>query len=462
MSYSDDPKIQLLDDFWRLYYGDLPRRGNAIEDNCESIADEINSSISSSSLYNFLNERSSPSVASLSRMSYFVLLKWKEKYPDNFEGLAFEFEDVDPNKKDFPKKYWMRYCEKAKEIKNANSVNIIAQVPLVVKDNVRVSQKDLKPTATLERSISQNKISKEITMALFFSILSIAAVLTYLLSNYQVPPIDQNIFANQSTQLSEYRGYLFFISILHVFTIALLLFLHFSPFGVKRKIDHIDDHIVKQSMQQFQMGWLAIWLCWGLLYAWMCIKWGYEKQLLSQGYFASYFEFSAWSWAVSDILSVLSSIAFFFLFFVLDMESVNTSKSTDRNRLFQKSIAFIILICTAFLLLSIADRFVDFGAMEGGGTLTYSLLTAISMIYFFGRLDSHFFNAKRGLLAPLYLYSVLQVNWTNLKAASFVMMALVIFLIVFLLKIYFFFVITGWIRNGDFEKYFERIQKARA
>ena len=188
------------------------------------------------------------------------------------------------------------------------------------------------------------------------------------------------------------------------------------------------------------------------------IKWIREKQLLHAESFELHARFSEQSWAIADIINVMSTICFAYLFCIMDMKTVSTKEKYLPKETFYNTMLVIVLTAACFLVFSILDRFFHLGNLDGAGTLVYSFLTSIAMLYFFGRLDSHLFEAKRSLLAPLYLYAVIQVNWTNFRSAEFATQGLIIFFVAFLLKIYFFFIVNGWLRNGDFARYFARIR----
>jgi len=78
-------------------------------------------------------------------------------------------------------------------------------------------------------------------------------------------------------------------------------------------------------------------------------------------------------------------------------------------------------------------------------------------------------NVNRWMLAPLYLYAVIQVSGPGLVdfgGLSKDAHQKVFFGTTLVLKIYFFIVIYHWLQNGHFEKYFnvatDRIEGARS
>ncbi len=433
--------IELLDDFWNIYYPGVPRRGSATESKCRTIEQSIRKRISSSSLYNYFNEKGSPPAdGTKGIMSYFILSDWKEKHPQHLKNTQIDFNEEGLSKNDYATKFLMVYYQlkseqnQSKEIASANQALEFDNIPERLFDRQT-------------KGILGIFLGAIILLLLFF--------FNQGLSMPEGIPLET--FKNQALQSLRSMDELFMISILHVLTMVLLVIIYLMPEGSKKTIDALPEGIVKSSMKQFNRGWLGIWIGWILLYIWMSIKWLKEKQLIEQGIWEIYQRFSVYSWAVADLLNVVSTFFFFYLFLVLDMQSVKTQDMPNRNARFQKAIIHFGIVLTIVLACSVTDRFINFGAWEGVGILLYSLLTSISMLYFFGRLDSHFFNIKRSLLAPLYLYAIIQVNWNNLHSADFALQALAMFFLAFLLKIYLFLIVIRWIRNGDFERYFKQI-----
>lgn len=428
--------IQLLDDFWVSFYPGVPRHGNATESKCRTIEGEIEKNISSSSLYNYFNEKSSPPTDSTKGiMSYYILSQWKEQAPEKFNHLQINGADL--NLKDAPNKYLMMY----RRIK-------------AVQNNPQEIKVEEENTKFVNISLLDSKSIKGILLA---SAIFIIGLLYYLPINSII-----NKFKPTPERINdeiESVNNLFFISIMHVFTVTLLLIIFHMPFGGKNQIRDLPNSYAKASLLQFEKGWIALWISWICLYTWLSIKWFYEHHLLEKGKIENFYHFQQLSWAVADVVNIFSTFCFFYLFFILDMKTLKAEgNETTTSSVFYRSASTVMIIAVALLALTITDRFVDFGNWDGAGTLVYSLFTSLAMLYFFGRLDSHFFKAHRILLAPLYLYSVIQVNWNNMPFAEFASQGLVIFFVAFLLKIYLFFIINGWIRNGDFGKYFQQMR----
>lgn len=237
-----------------------------------------------------------------------------------------------------------------------------------------------------------------------------------------------------------------------------LLFL-FTPMGVPSKGKIPWSNIARDTFHQFLKGWSAIWVSWFLLYLYMGV-------VLLVANDASAAQNLALQITV-DFLNVSNSAAFFYLFLVLDMPSVSTRHHPDRNKEFEKGFIAVASICFLVFVFSSFNR-----ANPGLGNLgiyVSGLLVAISMAYVFGRLDSHYMNVNRWMLAPLYLYAVIQVSGPDLVDYSGVSkdtQQKVFFGTVLVLKIYLFIVVYHWLQNGHFEKYFntasDRIEDGRS
>jgi len=240
---------------------------------------------------------------------------------------------------------------------------------------------------------------------------------------------------------------------------GLFLVILLTSMGVSAKGKIPWSNIARETFHQFLKGWSAIWVSWFLLYLYMGIA-------LLVANDASPGQNLALQITV-DFLNVSNSAAFFYLFLVLDMPSVSTSDTPDRNKEFQKGFIAVASICFLIFLFSSFNRA---NPTQGNlGIYLSGLLVAISMTYVFGRLDSHYMNVNRWMLAPLYLYAVIQVSGPNLVDYSGVSkdtQQKVFFGAVLVLKIYLFVVVYYWLQNGYFEKYFntasDRIEGTRS
>lgn len=431
--------IQLLDDFWVSFYPGVPRMGNATESKCRTIEKEINKNISSSSLYNYFNEKSSPPTdGTKGIMSYYIIQQWKEQTPNKYTNI--DIDDADLVIKKAPDKYLIMY----RRLKATQQVNSPAIAPESLNDETVYEDINILATPQIKW--------------LLVGCLSLIAALIIYLKNVTVVQ-DTTLTINEIQNAAASAKDLFLVSILHVCTVLLLLVIYYMPFGTKNQIKEVTDSYVRASLRQFEKGWIALWLSWIVLYSWMSFKWQYALNLLNDNRMADYLNFQQISWALSDVVNIVSTLCFFYLFFVMDIKTITTSVNEEATKQrFSRTVSLVIVVATLFLALTITDRYVDFGNWDGVGTWIYALFTSLAMLYFFGRLDSHYFKAHRVLLAPLYLYAVIQVNWDDLPFLKFASQGLVIFFIAFLLKIYLFFIINGWIRNGDFGRYFSQMR----
>ena len=429
--------IQLLDDFWDVFYPGVPRLGNATESKSRTIEKTIDKLISNSSLYNYFNEKGSPPTdGTKGLMGFFVLKSWKLKYPQKLSHLELNADEI--RQKNSSDKYLMLYQQ----------TRALLTKELTPKKEIQSSQKK-DPTQWFSIDIWQNKKIKWIG---FVGSLVICGLILWFFMH--MPQGNQVLHeSNFDNIVDDLRS----ISVLHVLTIALLLFFYFIQFGGNNYIKSLDDSKEKVVLLQFSKGWISLWIGWLLLYIWMSFKWSYEDNLQLQSLWEARASFSKFSWAIADLLSLISTISFFYLFFVMDVKTVRLKEDGEETP-FINAMGTVLMISFSFLFLSVIDRFINFGVMDGALTLLYSMLTSISMLYFFARLDSHVFNVKRLLLAPLYLYAVIQVNWNNMKAPEFAVQGLLFFLVAFLLKIYLFFIVHGWLKNGDFQRYFREVK----
>lgn len=444
MSKYEDWIVQLLDDFWSVFYPGVPRLGNATERKCRTIEKELNKRISSSSLYNYFNEKGGPPAdGTKGIMGYYILQHWKEFEPAQFQNIDLKSSDLSRN--DAADRYLILYQQhKAKRIARTPSTNLLPEI---------------------EETESYHAIAlwdaPKIKWSFLAAILLVVSVIAYLVNCSPIGEAEISNFAKYDMDiLISAKDRLSLISVLHVLTILLLLSVYYF-IGDKKPWEAGDHKNVNAPLRQFSYGWGGIWWSWVVLYIWMSIKYAYEKDLLVQAAYGDYLFFSQWSWAVADVFSALSTMCFFYLFFVLDMKTVSNTTDKTATNSFQKSM-LLVAWCTVFcLILSIIDHFYISDAWDSMGTSLYALLASISMLYFFGRLDSHLFAARRILLAPLLLYAVIQVNWNDFPDSKFAAKGLLILLLAFLLKIYLFFIINNWLKSGDFALYFRKIRDLR-
>jgi hypothetical protein len=265
-----------------------------------------------------------------------------------------------------------------------------------------------------------------------------------------------------------------------IIILALIVVYHYDEdLGGAHYIRGLPDGIVRTTLQQFQGGWVAIWISLLFLYLWFAFKWNVESSLLGQletaqanghgivaaGLAGTYRQFQALSWAVADFFNLVGAVLYFYLYFILDTESIDTEKigphgdrreGRPRNAFFVSIMRVILLLAVGLLAGSVTDRTVPLGDFQGLLTLLYSLFTSIAMAMFFGRLNSHFFNssaAARVFFVPLfYLYAALQAVYALLSFKN-VHISVSIISMVFVLKIILFFYINKLINKRKFDGY---------
>jgi len=227
---------------------------------------------------------------------------------------------------------------------------------------------------------------------------------------------------------------------------AIFLSILYSPIGFPRKSSIPAKGIAREAFDQFLRGWSAIWVTWLLLYLYL----GFILHILRD---VGIKENVAVQVTV-DFLNASTSVAFFYMFLVLDMASVSTKDAPRRNKGFQKGFIIIIVIGLLIFLSSSIGRF-NPGKFELGVYLS-GIFAALSMSYVFGRLDSHYMNVNRWTLFPLYLYAVIQVIGPTLVhfSGQINKHQTVFFIAALLLKIYLFIVMDYWLRDGYFKEYF--------
>ncbi len=234
-----------------------------------------------------------------------------------------------------------------------------------------------------------------------------------------------------------------------VVVISFYMITRFTDFGGRDKIKNpsVNRPVeVQHSMQQFFKGWKYLWLSFSLLYVWFCILYG-------SGLYTNPYAQSA-----SDIVTIFSSLCFAYLFSVMDVESIPRPKSKKSIDTFYTYLSVFTIGLSISSILSILDRYYNLGALDGMGTYILGYTNVIVMLYFFGRLESHYLNVNRFVLLPLYTYAIIQIAYVLFFAtdkggqsfeASIIGMAL-------LLKAFLYFLIREWIKEGKIETYFFR------
>jgi len=106
--------------------------------------------------------------------------------------------------------------------------------------------------------------------------------------------------------------------------------------------------------------------------------------------------------------------------------------------------------------MSILDRYYYLGFLDGAGTYLLGYANVIVMLYFFGRLESHYLNVNRFVLLPLYTYAIIQIAYVLFFEAKSGAHSFEAYIIgaALILKGFLYFLIREWIKEGKLENYF--------
>ncbi|MEM7479863.1 MAG: hypothetical protein AAF481_01705 [Acidobacteriota bacterium] len=238
------------------------------------------------------------------------------------------------------------------------------------------------------------------------------------------------------------------LSIAHVGVIIILL-ASTSKISLVKKEDRDAEYI--GTVAQLTKGWLGVWLLWLALYGWftvavLCKFRGFEIP-------------GVLFWSVADLINIATGTAFFYLFLALQFPSVDTDRDKHRSRRYYHHRSVVLLVSLFVAGFSILGRIwtasVDSEPTIVGilGLFIQSSFVAVSMCYFFGRLDSHYLGTNLLTLAPLYAYAVIQMSWGSIGEDPQLSAPLLIFALVF--KVYLYGLAFFWIWKGKLRKYLE-------
>jgi hypothetical protein len=213
----------------------------------------------------------------------------------------------------------------------------------------------------------------------------------------------------------------------------------------------------KDSFRKLMLGWRLLWLFRMLLYVWLGAHWFGLHNFVS----------SKLTWYIASALHLLVGFFHYFLFFVLDIPSVATESRPNSAIVFRRSIS-TILVFGGFVF--IASALVNYSTPSEAGItnfLAHKLIptyAGIGMAFLIGRLDSHYLRIPRIMLAPMYLYVIVQPLWSRVAGTDFQNVnaeRAAIFALVLTLKFVFFYAVAEWIRNGGFLQYLIKIERDR-
>ena len=221
----------------------------------------------------------------------------------------------------------------------------------------------------------------------------------------------------------------------------------FSNFGGRDRI--LDSNTnrpveVNKSLGQFLKGWELLWLSFSVLYIWFCIMYGTGLYIYAHAQ------------SISDIITILSSLCFAWLFSVMDVESIPRNHSPKRVNTFHRYLIFFTIGLSFSSMMSILDRYYNLGFLDGAGTYLLGYTNVLVMLYFFGRLESHYLNVNRFVLLPLYTYAIIQIAYVLFFEATSGEPSFEAYVIgaVLILKGFLYFLIREWIKEGKLENYF--------
>jgi len=222
--------------------------------------------------------------------------------------------------------------------------------------------------------------------------------------------------------------------------------------------------LAEKALAQFLRGWSGAWAAWAVLYCWLAFVWLWPL----------YSNHAVWPWIVADFLNMLNGCFMFFLFLVLDMPSIKApmghikaATALPRDLQFWKNVKIVYAI--GFLLFVVETITIILlqrtSSMESPDVLLKNLVaafTAVGMAFFIGRLDSHYLKAPRIVLAPLYLYVILQLSWNNIagsEASANDPTRTIILGLACLFKFLLFWIVRAWLADGSVVRYLEAAEQ---
>ncbi|MGA9768356.1 MAG: hypothetical protein WBV94_04895 [Blastocatellia bacterium] len=249
------------------------------------------------------------------------------------------------------------------------------------------------------------------------------------------------------------------IAILNVLLAAFVLWDPKTRQAIKYADNASTPPSTKNSFRKLMLGWRLLWLVRMLLYSWLGANcFGLHNYIEPQ-----------WTWYIADVLHLLVGFFYYFLFFVLDPPSVTTESTPDSAIVFRRSVITVLVFGCIVFIASVLVSWYHSPPPEGGITdiFVHKLIptyTGIGMAFFIGRLDSHYLRIPRVILAPLYLYVIVQPLWGRVEGTDISIVKperAAILVLVLILKFVFFYSIARWIRKGSFLHYLIKIEGDR-
>ena len=212
-------------------------------------------------------------------------------------------------------------------------------------------------------------------------------------------------------------------------------------------LDDNDKSPSLKSFKQFLWAWECLWITWIVFYGCLAAQWLHliqeeiSKDIL---------------WHVSEGINIFNGFFFYYFFFVLDQPSVKIEGNPDRAHDFRRNWILTLMLGLVIFIVSVAtsqmdnsEQFILLGKLAPA-------YMAVGMVFFFGRLDSHYLTLPRVILAPLYLYAIIQLYWgheTFQNYTKFDAERVTIFGLALVLKFVMFLILSKLIRSENFRKY---------
>ena len=212
------------------------------------------------------------------------------------------------------------------------------------------------------------------------------------------------------------------------------------------------NSVASRSFRQLLLGWRSLWVTWILFYGCLAAQWFH---LIND-------VLSPIVGQLAEALNLINGFFFYYLFFVLDQPSVATKTEPDRAKSFRRNC--IVTLILGVLLFIINSPLLN-GYIGGNEGLSGKLLPAyiaVGMAFFFGRLDSHYLRLPRIILAPLYLYAIIQLFWdrsTFADNSKFIPQRIIVFSTALILKFVVFITLSRLIKHKSFHQYFVIAEK---
>ena len=273
-----------------------------------------------------------------------------------------------------------------------------------------------------------------------------------ILKGYAPPVVDGS--PGTGNDVAHFEGFISIVNV--VLACAVLIYIRWKRTEFLQAEQPISS-LAEDALAQFLRGWSLAWATWAMLYCWLAIVWLWPL----------YGRDRIWPWIVADFLNMLNGCFMFFLFLVLDLPSVKSPTKQHRDSQFRKNVKMVfgagcLLFIVATITIVLRQRQPLIRSPDFLLKNLVAAFTAVGMAFFFGRLDSHYLNAPRLVLAPLYLYVILQLSWNDVagsEAPANDPTRTIILGLACLFKFLLFWVVRSWLADGSVVRYLEAAEK---